>query len=62
MRKIFLTAIASMAIATTFALADADVMASRYGNTTVSTDAKGVQTFEFPGVVREQPDRPQPQV
>ena len=44
MRKIFLTAIASMAIATTFALADADVMASRYGNTTVSTDAKGVQT------------------
>jgi hypothetical protein len=44
MRKIFLTAIASMAIATTFALADADVMASRYGNTTISTDAKGAQT------------------
>jgi hypothetical protein len=44
MRKTFLTAVAAMAIATTFALADADVMASRYGNTTISTDAKGAQT------------------
>jgi hypothetical protein len=44
MRKIFLTAIASIAIATSFALADTDVMASRYDNTTISTDSKGVQT------------------
>ena len=47
MRKIFLAAIASMAIATTAAVADTDVMASRYGNTTISTDSKGVPTKVF---------------
>jgi hypothetical protein len=42
MRKIFLTA-AALAFSTTLALAD-DIMASRYGNTTISTDANGVQS------------------
>ena len=44
MLKTILATIASMAIIATVALAGTDVMASRYGNTTMSTDAKGVQT------------------
>ncbi|MGD0143704.1 MAG: hypothetical protein ABSC92_11130 [Rhizomicrobium sp.] len=42
MRKIFLAA-ALLAVSTTLAFAD-DIMASRYGNTTISTDASGVQS------------------
>ena len=44
MFKILLTAFASLAFVASAAFAADDVMASRYGNTTVSTDAKGVQT------------------
>lgn len=42
MRKILLAA-AALAFSSSLALAD-DVMASRYGNTTLTTDANGVQT------------------
>lgn len=38
-----LIAAALLALSTTLAFAD-DVMASRYGNTTITTDASGVQT------------------
>jgi hypothetical protein len=44
MRKIVLASLASIALAASVALAADDVMASRYGNTTVTTDAKGQQT------------------
>ena len=44
MFKIILTTIASIMFSTTIVLAGGDIMASRYGNTTISTDAKGVQT------------------
>jgi len=44
MRKIVLTSLAAFALAATVAVAADDVMASRYGNTTVSTDSKGVET------------------
>lgn len=44
MRKIVLTSLAAFALATSVAFAADDVMATRYGNTTVSTDAKGVET------------------
>ena len=44
MRKIVFASLASIALATAFAVAADDVMASRYGNTTVSTDSKGVET------------------
>lgn len=44
MRKILLASIAGLALATTIAVAADDVMASRYGNTTVSTDAQGAET------------------
>ena len=46
MRKIVLASLASIALAASmsFAVAADDVMASRYGNTTVSTDTKGVET------------------
>lgn len=43
MRKIILSSLAAIALAATAATAADDVMASRYGNTTVSTDAKGVE-------------------
>jgi len=42
MRK-FLIAAAALAFSTTLAFAD-DIMASRYGNTTVTTDSSGTQT------------------
>src|ERR1044072_6020382 len=42
MRMIILAA-TLLALSTTFAYAE-DLMASRYGNTTIATDAKGVQT------------------
>jgi hypothetical protein len=42
MRKIFLAA-AALAFSASFALAD-DIMATRYGNTTITTDASGVQS------------------
>jgi hypothetical protein len=42
MRSIILAA-AFAALSVTYACAD-DIMASRYGNTTMATDAKGVQT------------------
>ena len=42
MRTMILAA-ALAAFSVSFAYAD-DIMASRYGNTTVATDAKGVQT------------------
>jgi uncharacterized membrane protein len=42
MRRIILAA-ALVAASVSYAFAD-DVMASRYGNTTIATDAKGVQT------------------
>ena len=44
MRKIVLASLATIALATSYAVAADDVMASRYGNTTVSTDVKGVET------------------
>ena len=44
MRKIVLASLASLALAATAIFAADDVMATRYGNTTVSTDAKGQQT------------------
>lgn len=44
MRRIVLISAASIALAVTAALAADDVMATRYGNTTISTDAKGVET------------------
>lgn len=46
MRKIVLASLASIALAASmsFAVAADDVMATRYGNTTVSTDSKGVET------------------
>jgi hypothetical protein len=44
MRKIVLASLAAFALATTVSMAADDVMATRYGNTTVSTDAKGVET------------------
>ena len=46
MRKIVLASLASIALAASmsFAVAADDVMASRYGNTTESTDSKGVET------------------
>jgi hypothetical protein len=44
MRKIVLASLAALALAGTIAVAADDVMATRYGNTTVSTDAKGVET------------------
>src|ERR1044071_6356924 len=44
MRKIILASFAAMALSTTFAIAADDIMATRYGNTTVSSDAKGVET------------------
>ena len=43
MRKIVLASLAAFAIATVAFAAD-DIMATRYGNTTVSTDAKGNTT------------------
>ena|ERR1700733_10878194 len=42
MRKIILATLA-LAFSTSLAFAD-DIMASRYGNTTISTDASGVQS------------------
>ena len=42
MRRILLAA-AALALTTSYAFAD-DVMATRYGNTTITTDASGVQT------------------
>ena len=39
----FLIAAAAFALSTSFALAD-DIMASRYGNTTIATGSSGVQT------------------
>lgn len=42
MRKILIAA-AMLAVSSSFAFAD-DVMASRYGNTTITTDDKGVVT------------------
>ena len=42
MRKI-LIAVGAFALSTSLAFAD-DVMATRYGNTTITTDASGVQT------------------
>jgi hypothetical protein len=42
MRKIWLAA-AALAFSSSLAFAD-DIMASRYGNTTIATDASGVQT------------------
>ena len=44
MRKFVLTTLAAIALSATVAVAADDVMASRYGNTTVSTDAQGVET------------------
>jgi len=48
MRTIHLAAVAATAFAfpASFAVAD-DIMASRYGNTTISTDANGVQTRTY---------------
>ena len=45
MRKIFLAA-ALLAVSTTLAFAD-DIMASRYGNTTISKDASGNETHLY---------------
>jgi hypothetical protein len=42
MRAILLSAV--LVLATTAALADEDVMASRYGNTTDSVDSQGIHT------------------
>lgn len=44
MRKIILGSLAALMFATAIAVAGDEVMASRFGNTTVSTDAKGVET------------------
>ena len=45
MRKILIAA-AMLAVSSSLAFAD-DVMASRYGNTTVTTDKSGVQTMLY---------------
>ncbi len=42
MKKILIAA-AALALSTSFAFAD-DIMASRYGNTTITTDASGTQS------------------
>jgi hypothetical protein len=42
MRKVLIAA-AALAFSTTFAFAD-DIMATRYGNTTITTDPSGTQT------------------
>ena len=44
MLRTLLTAFASLAFVFSAAIAADDVMASRYGNTTITTDSKGVQT------------------
>jgi hypothetical protein len=40
--RIILGSIAAAALFTTAAIADEDIMAGRYGNTTITTDANGV--------------------
>ena len=44
MRKIILASLTAIALSATVSIAADDVMATRYGNTTVSTDTKGVET------------------